>query len=352
VPDPQDGSVARPVEHAARAPGLHPARLLRLVRRALDATGLDLGGATVLTEAATGAYVVTPVLAALGGAARVVAVTRATRYGSVEDVRAETRALADAAGVADRIEVVEGLDEASVAAADILTNSGHVRPIDAAVVSLLRSDAVVPLMYEAWELDTHRGDLDVDALRARGIRTAGTNERHPSVDVFSFLGPMAVRQLSDAAVCARGAHVLVLCDNPFRDHLVDGLELVGARVGAHQHLPARMPPGLDAIVVALRPTGAAVLDAASVDRIARDAPGAVVVQFWGDLDRDALYRRGVPCWPTRAPATGHMGVLPSDVGPEPVVRLQAGGLKVGEVLRTAPDDRDPAAARYLDELPP
>ena len=28
-----------------------------------------------------------------------------------------------------------------------------------------------------------------------------------------------------------------------------------------------------------------------------------------------------------------MGVLPSAVGPEPIVRLQAGGLKVAEVLR-------------------
>jgi hypothetical protein len=35
-----------------------------------------------------------------------------------------------------------------------------------------------------------------------------------------------------------------------------------------------------------------------------------------------------------------MGVLPSAVGPEPVVRLQAGGLKVGEVL-----------ARGLDRAP-
>ena len=39
-----------------------------------------------------------------------------------------------------------------------------------------------------------------------------------------------------------------------------------------------------------------------------------------------------------------MGVLPSDIGPEPVVRLQAGGLKVGELLSrdTALDQADRA----------
>ena len=66
---------------------------------------LDLAGATVLTEAATGAYVVTPVLAALGGAGVVNAVTRATRFGSVDEVAEQTRELADLLGVADRITI-------------------------------------------------------------------------------------------------------------------------------------------------------------------------------------------------------------------------------------------------------
>jgi hypothetical protein len=62
------------------------------------------------------------------------------------------------------------------------------------------------------------------------------------------------------------------------------------------------------------------------------APGTVLVQYWGDADRAAAAAAGVPVWPPEAPPPGHMGVLPSAVGPEPIVRLQAGGLKVGEVL--------------------
>jgi hypothetical protein len=40
-----------------------------------------------------------------------------------------------------------------------------------------------------------------------------------------------------------------------------------------------------------------------------------------------------------------MGILPSAVGPEPIVRLQAGGLKVGQVLARGLDS---AAADELD----
>jgi len=62
----------------------------------------------------------------------------------------------------------------------------------------------------------------------------------------------------------------------------------------------------------------------------------------------------VPVWPLRAPAAGHMAILPSAVGPEPIVRLQSGGLKVGEVLArglhgAAAEDR--AFVQILGDLP-
>ena len=47
---------------------------------------------------------------------------------------------------------------------------------------------------------------------------------------------------------------------------------------------------------------------------------------------------GVSFWPRESAGAGHMGVLPSSVGPEPIVRLQSGGLKVGEVLWRARKD--------------
>ena len=51
----------------------------------------------------------------------------------------------------------------------------------------------------------------------------------------------------------------------------------------------------------------------------------------GDIDGDAA-ELNVPVHPDKAPGIGHMGILPSGIGPEAVVRLQAGGLKVGELL--------------------
>jgi hypothetical protein len=109
-------------------------RLIKRLREIVDHVGLDLSGGTVLTEAATGAYVVTPVIAALAGA-RVTAFTRASRFGMVEEVRRQTTRLADALDLTDRIDVVDHLRHEVIASADIVTNSGHLRPLTAEVVN-------------------------------------------------------------------------------------------------------------------------------------------------------------------------------------------------------------------------
>jgi hypothetical protein len=318
---------------------------------AVERCRLDLTGGAVLTEAASGPYVVTPLLAALAGADQVVALTRTTRHGRAEDVAVATETLARYLGVGDRVRVTTSLARDDVTRADVVTNSGHLRPIDAGMVDLMRPTAVVPLMFEAWEVQAGRFDVDLDALRSRGIAFAGTNERHPAVDVFSYLGLMAVKQLLDAGVSAHGAGIGVLCDNPFREYLVRGLLGAGADVTVGESV-TDLDGGrrLDAVVVAMRPRGAPVLDWCDAVELAARWPGAVVTQFWGDLDREELAAADLGCWPPQPPAPGHMGVLPADVGPESTVRLQAGGLKVGQVLLTPAAMRTAADREFLDEL--
>ena len=45
-----------------------------------------------------------------------------------------------------------------------------------------------------------------------------------------------------------------------------------------------------------------------------------------------------------------MGVLPSALAPEAIVRLQTGGLKVGQILRTPREDWTDEEAAFVDEL--
>lgn len=329
-------------------PGLHPLRLARLVDEAVSRCALDLNGAVVLTEAATASYAVTAVIAARAGASRVYAMTRSTRFGSVDQVRAETLELARLLGVDSRIQVVDEKRRAIVESADIVTNSGHVRPLDAETIAWMKPTAVIPLMYEAWEL--RPADLDLAACRRKGLLVAGTNERHPAVDVFSFLGVLAVRLLHDAGVAVFKNSVLVVSDNDFGPYIERGLSGAGAAVDlVRDAAGGRATAAYDVILVAMTPRPGPVLSESDVRRMAVTWPGAVVAQYFGDLDRSLIASLGLPIWPIEEPRPGHMGILPAEVGPEPTLRLQSGGLKVGEVLWRYREHPPAAAREFLDE---
>jgi hypothetical protein len=323
-------------------PGLNPYRLVSLMRQAILRCDLQLQKTIVLTEAATGAYAVTPVLAAMAGAEKVFALTQSSPYGTVEQVKEQTKRLAELAGVGGRIEFITQKLPELVAQADIITNSGHVRPIDSAMVGCLKSTAVIGLMYEAWEFRPE--DVDLTACDQRGIKVIGVNERHPAVDVFSFLGIMAVKLLLDAGVAVYTSNILLLCDNPFRSFIEKGLVNAGAYVDTVDSLAAApVDKTYDAVLVALKPRPEPVLSATDALSVAKYWPGALVAQYWGDLERSAFIAQNIPICPAEEPKPGHMGILPSAVGPEPIIRLQTGGLKAAEVIwRQSLQSSDPA----------
>jgi len=319
-------------------PGLNPRRLLRLMNAAVDRCQLDLTGRTVVTEAASGAYVVTPVLAAMAGA-DVCALAASTAYGSAAELRALTTELAGLAGVSDRIAFASA-------------KSGQVRPIDTEMVSSMKPGCVIPLMYESWEFRS--ADLDIEACRKHDILVAGTNEQHPAVDVFSYLGQLAIKQLHEAGIPVRASRIALLCDNSFGPYIERELRQNAAEVIMVPKLAAgALAPYCDAIVVAMLPgeEGKEPALTSGDARLIRDvAPDTVVIQYWGDVDRAALAAENLPVWPEVAPAAGHMGVLPSAVGPDAIVRLQAGGLKVGEVLARGLDNASPEDMAFIQLL--
>lgn len=326
-------NVKQPPKIAAddEPPGYSLPRLKRLMDRAITATNLNLSGLNILTEAASGAYATTPIIAAMANATRVFAFAKATRYGSVKEVALRISDLAAFAGVADRVTVVDAIDPQLLPTVDIVTNSGHLRPLTADLINRLPDRAAIALMFEAWEF--RPSDLDLDTCVRRGIPVVGVNERHPAVDVFSYLGPLCVRQLHDCGLAVYGNRVALLCDNDFADSIFRALSGLGARVELFASVDDVFPDEWDAIVVALQPSSEPRISEAEVRHLADvSPPGVAITQFWGDIDRTALRAHGMAVWPRVEPARGHMGALLSAVGPEPIVRLQAGGLRAAEQI--------------------
>ena len=98
----------------------------------------------------------------------------------------------------------------------------------------------------------------------------------------------------------------------------------------------------NAIVLAQQPTERPQLGIHDLGAIAKVAPEAVIVQYWGDIDRIAARYFGLKVWPRRTPGKGQMGMALEELGPEPTISLITGGLKAAQMVLTgaarAPDD--------------
>ena len=127
-------------------------RLHSLTRQTIKASELDLSGLTVLTEAASGSCGVTAVAAAMANAKKVYAKVRPTSYGSVAEVTEWTQKLAREGGVQDQV-WWKRFPLIFWEEVDIVTNSGHLRPISAHIVREAASAAVIALMFEHGNFD-------------------------------------------------------------------------------------------------------------------------------------------------------------------------------------------------------
>ena len=168
---------------------------------------LDLKGKIVLTEAATGNYVVTPVIAALSGAT-VFALTKNSKYGSTEYVRDQTYKLAKKAGVSSRINIINNIDDIDLEEIDILTNTGFLRPINRKKIKRLSPRCVIPLMWEPWEYRS--ADLDIEACLERGIKVYGTNESHKYLRTLEYIGYVTLYLLLDNKLSPKSSHILLI----------------------------------------------------------------------------------------------------------------------------------------------
>ena len=124
----------------ARFPGL---LVVRLIKREIERTRLDLKGLRVLTEASVGYRRVAPVVAALAGADEVYAVGRDSVAAARKEAEDQTAYLAELARVGARVKFLSTRLQAPLATVDIVTDLPGGRPIDESISRNVAETAAV-----------------------------------------------------------------------------------------------------------------------------------------------------------------------------------------------------------------
>jgi hypothetical protein len=319
----------------------------------VKALNLNLKGKVVLTEAASGAYVVTPLIAAIAGA-KVFAYSKTTKYGTVSEIFSKTQQYIDEYKVGElNITFIKELTPEIISQADIITNSGHLRPLNESKLKYAKDTLVIPLMYEAWEW--RDSDIDIDYVRKRGFKLGATNERHPQIDVFNYLGDMALKQIFDAGLCPYNNNFLLICNNDFGPFIAKTISKICANLGVIDldfnkdkydlenidwiggfpefKIPKKYKDS-EAIIFTAYPFDQNWIGENSVlsfKEILDQIDNPYILRFCGDIDTKLFDLHNLKYYPNYV-ESGHMGILPSAIGFDPIIRLQSGGLKVGESL--------------------
>ena len=320
-----------------------------IVEKTIAKFNLDLSGLTVFTEAATNNYQYTPIISAVAGAQRVFAITRGSKYGNKEDIRRDTMELAKQFGVEDRIEVIFEKDSKAIRSSDIITNSGFVRPIDRAMISQMKSTAVIPLMWETWEY--RKSELDLDVCREKGILVLGTDEHNPLLNLFHSNGFLICKLLFDKGMGVYKDNLLLISSGLIGDSAADFFinnNIQFKRIVFDDNVPENKKPYLlnenqieeeisnfDAIIIAEHHHNVDILSQSGLinpNILKEKNPTVQIIHICGAVNKEDMLNAGLSFYPNDIAPFGYMTISPDYLGSKTVFELITAGLKVGEVM--------------------
>ena len=299
----------------------------KFIIKAVEKFNLNIKDKLVLTEAATGNYVCTPVIAAVAGA-EVIAFTKNSKFGSVKDVIEQTNVLAEKMNVKSRIKIITDINETAFERIDIITNTGHLRPINRKLLSKVRLDTVIPLMYEPWEF--RKGEIDLDYCRNRGILVCGTNESDPRLRTMDYLGFIVLYLLLKERRTPFITRVLITGTEKFTFPIKRILESTSykAEIKKFEELENDFS-GADVLVVADHDDGRKVLSEKepAILRNSQISNKKLVIHICGNVDfNDAAFKH----YPDNPSPFGFMSFTTDYIDPIAVIDLHTAGLKVAE----------------------
>lgn len=315
-------------------------RAYKHIERVIDELKLDLSGLTVLTEIGNNYYYYLPFIAAMAGAKKVYAWTGNNNYFDVEVLvknaleECKRKALANTISFA-----VNERPATHVQQADIITNSGFVRPLNESLLKNSKDGVAIPLMFEAWEL--RETDIDITYCKKRKIKVAGTNENHPAIKVFESVGPLAVKLAMEAGMEVYQNKIIVWSDDAFGEMSKTYFEKMNATdvlLTTNKEKAIAFMPDADFIYFCSNHEKRCIIsnqdpDAIfSIDAILNSNPSLNIVHLYGKFDLMELESKGLHVYPKQNGKSEYMSKTLTHIGMGPSLNLLVAGLKVGQEM--------------------
>jgi hypothetical protein len=311
-------------------------RAIQKINASISNLGLDLSGKVVLTEVGSNEYLYTPIIGALAGAKKVFAWTRDTKYGTAKDIISKCQQLLRKLELIDKVEFYDGEhNEEHLKQADIITNSGFLRPLDKSKLKFTKDSVVIPLMYEKWEL--RERDVDSRFCKQRKIKLAGTWENHPDLMVFDHIGALAIKMALNAGYEVFRNNIVVWSN----DHFGAVAEKAFTKFGAKKVLKTIDQKNLSNNIADIdfifichynEQRNYSSNEIFDIDQLTANNANFGIVHLYGQLNYEILASKLDNVYPKFDGVSSLMTYTLGHVGLNPIINLQVAGLKVGQLM--------------------
>ena len=300
--------------------------MISKILKSIKIFNLSLNNKNILTEAASGNYLVTPIIAALAGA-KVTAVVKNTKYGTVREVKNQIFKLANKLNIKKNIRVVSKKEKIDFSQFDVVTNTGHVRPINKKMIRKLKKNCVIPLMWETWEY--REQDIDLEACFKRGIKVYGTNEADSRLKTFEYIGYTTLSLLLQNKYSPFSAKVLILGCNKFSKPI---LKILRQNNYSCTHISKfnGVSPDVnkyDVIIISEHSRNNLLIGSKGFIKPKKLKPENYIIHICGNVDFKDVKCKAIPKQPAKY---GYMSYTADYIDNKAVIDLHTAGLKVAE----------------------
>ena len=320
-----------------------------IIISSIKKTSLDLSGLTILTEAASGHWRFTPFIALFSNATKVICISKNSKYGTVSSIKENFNKICKYFKFDNRIEIVENIDFINFENIDIVTNSGHVRPIDKKFVSKMNKTSVISLMWEPWEF--RESDIDLSECWKKGIPVLGVNENNAFLNIMNYNGDLMLELFKKLNLKFSNKNIIFVIENKTVFPILQSLKSINLNVfciseSMHDTLiehghnvignninDLQVEPYLkksDIIIVNSFPSSKIILGTKECSLIKKLNPKISVLVYFGIVDYEKLKEYQINYYPKSSPISNHMSWTIEMLGPKPIIELSTIGLKVTE----------------------
>ncbi len=295
---------------------------------------VNLEGYTVLTEAGSNHYLFSPIVPLLCGASKVLAFVKDTPYGAANEIKAICIQIATNFGLNDKLQIATNeLPIKWLKEADIITNSGMLRPFDKEKISKFKKGAVLPLMFEAWELRDQ--DIDIRSCKEYGIKVAGTWENHPLIKVFDYVQILCLKLALEAGYEVMGNTIFIWSDDHFGEMIEKSFIQNGAKkcfLSTNIDLLKENASKIDFIFIADYDEKKDYETFLDLKNLALISPNIGIIHLYGNLNCENIMKLGLKIFPEKNGKAELMTYTLAHVGMTPIINLQVAGYRVSQEM--------------------